>query len=181
MIALLIGAGLALLLALVGTPLFIRLLVHKSYGQFIRDDGPTSHHTKRGTPTMGGTVVVGARAAELRPDAPDHVAHEPPVARANRICAAPVVPDGGDGPGGLPRRLHQDFTAAQPGTERQGQADPPGGGRHHLRRDGALLPGRPTGSRRHPPRSRWSATSRGSTSRSAAPCSARSSLWCGQT
>ena len=60
MIALLIGAGLALLFALVGTPLFIRLLVHKSYGQFIRDDGPTSHHTKRGTPTMGGTVVVFA-------------------------------------------------------------------------------------------------------------------------
>jgi len=59
-IALLIGAGLALLFALVGTPLFIRLLVRKSYGQFIRDDGPTSHHTKRGTPTMGGTVVVGA-------------------------------------------------------------------------------------------------------------------------
>jgi phospho-N-acetylmuramoyl-pentapeptide-transferase len=59
-IALLIGAGLALVFALVGTPLFIRLLVRKSYGQFIRDDGPTSHHTKRGTPTMGGTVVVGA-------------------------------------------------------------------------------------------------------------------------
>jgi phospho-N-acetylmuramoyl-pentapeptide-transferase len=59
-IALLIGAGLALLCALVGTPLFIRLLVHRGYGQFIRDDGPTSHHTKRGTPTMGGTVVVGA-------------------------------------------------------------------------------------------------------------------------
>ncbi|MGZ4662431.1 MAG: phospho-N-acetylmuramoyl-pentapeptide-transferase, partial [Arthrobacter sp.] len=60
MIALLIGAGLALLFALVGTPLFIRLLVRRSYGQFIRDDGPTSHHTKRGTPTMGGTVVVFA-------------------------------------------------------------------------------------------------------------------------
>jgi len=59
-IALLIGAGIALLCALVGTPLFIRLLVRKSYGQFIRDDGPTSHHTKRGTPTMGGTVVVAA-------------------------------------------------------------------------------------------------------------------------
>jgi phospho-N-acetylmuramoyl-pentapeptide-transferase len=57
-IALLIGAGLALLFALVGTPLFIRFLVRKGYGQFIRDDGPTSHHTKRGTPTMGGTVVV---------------------------------------------------------------------------------------------------------------------------
>lgn len=60
MIALLIGAGVALLVALIGTPLFIKFLVAKSYGQFIRDDGPTSHHTKRGTPTMGGTVVVAA-------------------------------------------------------------------------------------------------------------------------
>src|SRR5688500_9620296 len=47
-------------MALVGTPLFIRLLVRKSYGQFIRDDGPTTHHTKRGTPTMGGLVVIVA-------------------------------------------------------------------------------------------------------------------------
>ena len=30
----------------------------KGYGQFIRDDGPTAHHTKRGTPTMGGVVIV---------------------------------------------------------------------------------------------------------------------------
>ncbi len=56
MIALLMGAGMALFLAFVGTPLFIRFLVRKGYGQFIRDDGPTSHHTKRGTPTMGGTL-----------------------------------------------------------------------------------------------------------------------------
>ncbi|HSU71565.1 MAG TPA: phospho-N-acetylmuramoyl-pentapeptide-transferase [Micrococcaceae bacterium] len=60
MIALLLGAGLGLFFAMVGTPLFIRLLVNKGYGQFIRDDGPTSHHTKRGTPTMGGAIVVGA-------------------------------------------------------------------------------------------------------------------------
>ncbi|MGG5172971.1 phospho-N-acetylmuramoyl-pentapeptide-transferase [Pseudarthrobacter sp. J1738] len=58
MIALLTGAALALLFGLVGTPLFIKLLVRKGYGQFIRDDGPTSHHTKRGTPTMGGAVWV---------------------------------------------------------------------------------------------------------------------------
>ncbi|MBW4096227.1 MAG: phospho-N-acetylmuramoyl-pentapeptide-transferase [Acidobacteria bacterium] len=60
MIALLMGAGLALALAMIGTPLFIKLLVRKGYGQFIRDDGPTSHHTKRGTPTMGGAIVVGS-------------------------------------------------------------------------------------------------------------------------
>lgn len=60
MIPVLFGAGIALALALLGTPLFIRVLVRKSYGQFVRDDGPASHHTKRGTPTMGGTVVIAA-------------------------------------------------------------------------------------------------------------------------
>ena len=60
MIALLIASASALFFAFVGTPLFIRLLVNKSYGQFIRDDGPTAHHTKRGTPTMGGAVIVGS-------------------------------------------------------------------------------------------------------------------------
>jgi len=59
-IALLIASASSLFFAFVGTPLFIRLLVNKSYGQFIRDDGPTTHHTKRGTPTMGGAVIVGS-------------------------------------------------------------------------------------------------------------------------
>jgi phospho-N-acetylmuramoyl-pentapeptide-transferase len=45
---------------LFGTPLFIRFLVRRGYGQFIRDDGPTSHHIKRGTPTMGGAVIIGS-------------------------------------------------------------------------------------------------------------------------
>jgi phospho-N-acetylmuramoyl-pentapeptide-transferase len=38
-------------------------LVKRGYGQFIRDDGPTSHHTKRGTPTMGGAVIIGSTVA----------------------------------------------------------------------------------------------------------------------
>ncbi len=63
MVSLLIGSSLALVLAFVGTPLFIRFLVKKSYGQFVRDDGPTSHHTKRGTPTMGGAVIVASVVA----------------------------------------------------------------------------------------------------------------------
>ncbi|MEI2732730.1 MAG: phospho-N-acetylmuramoyl-pentapeptide-transferase [Dermatophilaceae bacterium] len=59
----LVAAATSLVLALLLTPLFIRFLVRRQYGQFIRDDGPTSHHTKRGTPTMGGTVIVGATLA----------------------------------------------------------------------------------------------------------------------
>ena len=60
MVNVLLAGGVAMICALFGTPLFIRFLVHRRYGQFVRDDGPTSHHTKRGTPTMGGAVIIGA-------------------------------------------------------------------------------------------------------------------------
>ena len=60
MISILLAAGVAMLVALFGTPLFIRFLVRRNYGQFVRQDGPTAHFTKRGTPTMGGVVIIGA-------------------------------------------------------------------------------------------------------------------------
>lgn len=60
MIALLIAAALALVLSLSGTPVLARYLVRRKYGQFIRDDGPTTHHTKRGTPTMGGAWIISS-------------------------------------------------------------------------------------------------------------------------
>ncbi len=56
--AILLAAGIALVLTLLGTPAVIRLLVKHEYGQLIRDDGPTTHHTKHGTPTMGGAVII---------------------------------------------------------------------------------------------------------------------------
>ena len=52
------AASIALLMSLFGTPVAIRFLVRRGYGQLIRDDGPTSHHTKRGTPTMGGGIII---------------------------------------------------------------------------------------------------------------------------
>jgi phospho-N-acetylmuramoyl-pentapeptide-transferase len=58
--AVLIAAAVSLVCSLFGTPLYIRFLVRRGYGQFIRDDGPTTHHTKRGTPTMGGAVIIGS-------------------------------------------------------------------------------------------------------------------------
>lgn len=60
MIAVIVAGAVALLVGLLGTPLFIKFLVKKQYGQFIRQDGPTSHHVKRGTPTMGGVVIIVA-------------------------------------------------------------------------------------------------------------------------
>ncbi|CAM4074503.1 phospho-N-acetylmuramoyl-pentapeptide-transferase [Helcobacillus massiliensis] len=60
MISILIAGAAALILCGFGTPFYIRLLVKKQYGQFVRDDGPTSHSTKRGTPTMGGVAIIGS-------------------------------------------------------------------------------------------------------------------------
>ena len=56
----LVAAMASLLLSLLGTPFAIRLFRAKGYGQLIRDDGPSTHLTKRGTPTMGGTVIIAA-------------------------------------------------------------------------------------------------------------------------
>jgi phospho-N-acetylmuramoyl-pentapeptide-transferase len=48
----------ALLLAfLVGPPVIARLRARK-VGQIIRADGPASHQSKRGTPTMGGLIII---------------------------------------------------------------------------------------------------------------------------
>ena len=54
----LFAAAIALVLSLVGTPILIRILARHGYGQMIRDDGPKAHHSKRGTPTMGGIAFI---------------------------------------------------------------------------------------------------------------------------
>ncbi|HTA01345.1 MAG TPA: phospho-N-acetylmuramoyl-pentapeptide-transferase [Streptosporangiaceae bacterium] len=54
----LVAGAVSLVLALFGTPLAISLLRRQGYGQPIRVEGPKSHETKRGTPTMGGAVMV---------------------------------------------------------------------------------------------------------------------------
>jgi phospho-N-acetylmuramoyl-pentapeptide-transferase len=59
-ITVLLGGALAFVFALFGTRLAIAILVKRGYGQFIRDDGPTTHHVKRGTPTMGGAAIIVA-------------------------------------------------------------------------------------------------------------------------
>ena len=58
--ALLAAGGISLFISLFATPAFIALFRSLNWGQFIRDDGPKSHHTKRGTPTMGGIVILAA-------------------------------------------------------------------------------------------------------------------------
>ncbi|KND43211.1 MULTISPECIES: phospho-N-acetylmuramoyl-pentapeptide-transferase [Streptomyces] len=54
----LFAGAIGLFLTLIGTPLLIKLLARKGYGQYIRDDGPRGHAGKRGTPTMGGIAFI---------------------------------------------------------------------------------------------------------------------------
>jgi phospho-N-acetylmuramoyl-pentapeptide-transferase len=54
------GVLTALSLCLFLGPLFIRKLVALQIGQSIRSDGPQSHLSKQGTPTMGGGLILFA-------------------------------------------------------------------------------------------------------------------------
>lgn len=58
MIALLLAGAFSMLFSLLLTPLFIRGFRRLKWGQFIREDGPQSHHSRRGTPTMGGLIFL---------------------------------------------------------------------------------------------------------------------------
>ncbi len=57
-----LGTVTALLVSLIVGPLMIRGLRQNQIGQSVRDDGPESHFSKAGTPTMGGTLILVAIA-----------------------------------------------------------------------------------------------------------------------
>jgi UDP-N-acetylmuramyl pentapeptide phosphotransferase/UDP-N-acetylglucosamine-1-phosphate transferase len=48
----------SLAITLMVGPTMIRLLVENQIGQAVRDDGPRSHLSKAGTPTMGGALIL---------------------------------------------------------------------------------------------------------------------------
>ncbi len=53
------AAVIALLLGIIAGPAFIAFLRRNEFGQQIREDGPAGHHSKQGTPTMGGVMLIG--------------------------------------------------------------------------------------------------------------------------
>ncbi|WP_027328662.1 phospho-N-acetylmuramoyl-pentapeptide-transferase [Marinimicrobium agarilyticum] len=55
-----LGVLTALVLSLLLGPWMIRRLNYLQIGQAVRDDGPQSHLSKSGTPTMGGTLILAA-------------------------------------------------------------------------------------------------------------------------
>jgi len=55
----------ALLVSFALGPRIIRWLRALKVGQQVRDDGPQTHLTKKGTPTMGGILIIAAVAASV--------------------------------------------------------------------------------------------------------------------
>jgi phospho-N-acetylmuramoyl-pentapeptide-transferase len=55
-----IAAGVALAVSILLTPYLIRFFARQGFGQEIRAEGPQSHQSKRGTPTMGGVAILAA-------------------------------------------------------------------------------------------------------------------------
>jgi len=58
LVALLLAAGVAMFVSLIGTPFLISWLRVHGIGQPIHEDMPSGHVTKAGTPTMGGVMIV---------------------------------------------------------------------------------------------------------------------------
>lgn len=48
----------ALIISFLFSPWFIKRLIKKQIGQVVREDGPQSHYSKKGTPTMGGGLII---------------------------------------------------------------------------------------------------------------------------
>ena len=57
-----LGVLTALAIALLVGPSMIQRLSRDQIGQHIREDGPKSHLSKAGTPTMGGALILVAIA-----------------------------------------------------------------------------------------------------------------------
>jgi phospho-N-acetylmuramoyl-pentapeptide-transferase len=58
MTSILAAAAIALAVSILFTPYLIRLFSRQGFGQEIRLEGPQSHQSKRGTPTMGGVAIL---------------------------------------------------------------------------------------------------------------------------
>ncbi|AEF98711.1 phospho-N-acetylmuramoyl-pentapeptide-transferase [Methylomonas methanica] len=53
-----LGVLTALTISFIIGPIMIEKLTRRKIGQSVRDDGPQSHFSKSGTPTMGGTMIL---------------------------------------------------------------------------------------------------------------------------
>src|ERR1019366_5621368 len=91
MLSLMKSGGVGFLCSLLLTPLWMRFLSARSLGQQIREDGPSTHHHKAGTPTMGGVIIVFAAVFGY---VMGHVATSFPFTRAGVLAVLVIVASG---------------------------------------------------------------------------------------
>ena len=63
----LVAALVAMIIAILSGPTFIRFLRKHEFGQHIREEGPQHHAAKQGTPTAGGLLVLVAATIAFLP------------------------------------------------------------------------------------------------------------------
>ena len=63
MINIMLAGVVGLVLSLLGTPVAVKVFRRRGWGQLIREEGPEAHYEKRGTPTMGGLVILAGALA----------------------------------------------------------------------------------------------------------------------
>ncbi len=107
----LIAGTAALLICIFLSPRFIATLRNREFGQFIREEGPSGHHEKAGTPTMGGIIIFTAISAPV-----------PDPQRLRLALGRGLRGGGGLRAAGLRRRLHEDRQAPLAGPARPHQA-----------------------------------------------------------
>ena len=94
MISIFVSGAVAMVVALVGTPLLIGWLHRRGIGQPIREDGPEGHVTKAGTPTMGGVTIVTAAVIGY---AAAHLLHGTIKTRSGVLAVITIVAAGAIG------------------------------------------------------------------------------------
>ncbi len=67
MVRVLVAGIIALVISIAAGPKFIEFLRRNEYGQHIREEGPTHHVNKQGTPVMGGLLIVIAALIAFLP------------------------------------------------------------------------------------------------------------------
>ncbi len=111
----LIAVGIALAVSILLTPVLIRLFTRQGFGHEIREDGPPSHHKKRGTPSMGGVAILAGIWASYLGTHLVGMALDGRGPSASGLTGARTGHRAGRGR--LRRRPDQDPAVAQPGPE----------------------------------------------------------------
>ena len=92
MIRLLVAVATSTVVSLFGTRYLIKWLTAHRVGQPIREEGPSGHSVKAGTPTMGGiAIVVGAGSGYVLSSVPGGIFTRTGLIVMTTVCAAAFV------------------------------------------------------------------------------------------